>query len=72
MATANATFLTSGDIAQAVGRSVFQVRYVLDSRRDIRPVGRAGLVRLYSPDIIERVRAELGNIEAKRAKSRCA
>lgn len=72
MDTANATLLTSGDIAQAVGRSVFQVRYILDSRRDICPVGRAGLVRLYSGEVVERVRVELAAIAAKRAKARCA
>ena len=70
MQTASAIFLTSGDIAQAVGRSVFQVRYILDSRRDIRPVGRAGLVRLYSGEVVGRVRAELAAIDAKRDSRR--
>ncbi|MCH8344705.1 MAG: hypothetical protein IH983_12050 [Planctomycetes bacterium] len=72
MQTVNATFLTSGDIAQALGRSVFQVRYVLDSRPDIQPLARAGLVRLYSGEVVEHVRAELAAIAAKRAKARCA
>ncbi len=70
MQTANANFLTSGDIAQALDRSVFQVRYILDSRRDICPVGRAGLVRLYAPDVIGRVGAALATIDAKRDRSR--
>ena len=58
--------MTSGDIAAALDRDISQVRYILDSRRDIRPVARAGLVRLYRPDIIERVRTELDAIAVKR------
>ena len=69
METASATFLTSGDIAHALGRSVFQVRYVLDSRPDIQPCARAGLVRLYPAEVVERVRAELAGIDARRRKA---
>ena len=72
MEIANASFVTSGGIAEALGRDVSHVRHILASRNDIRPVGRAGLVRIYAPDVIARVRAELDAIEVKRAKSRCA
>lgn len=57
---------TSGDIAKILDRSVSQVRHVLNSRFDIEPVGRAGIVRLYDDSAVDRVRSELEAINQKR------
>ncbi len=51
-------FVTSSHIAAALGESVIRVRHILGTR-DITPVARAGMVRMYSPDTIDRVREEL-------------
>ena len=37
---------TSGDIARELGSKVSRVRYILDTREHIRPIARAGIVRL--------------------------
>ena len=62
------TFVTSGDIARALDSGADRVRHVLSSRRDIQPVGRAGIAWLYERDVVDRVRSELQQIEAKRLK----
>ena len=62
------TLLTSGDIARTLDRGADCVRHILNSRRDIQPVARAGIVRLYGDDVVERVAAELALIEARKAK----
>ena len=62
------TFVTTGDIAQALGRRVCQVRYAIESR-DIRPAGRAGLVRLFRASAIEAVHAALEEIDARRKRT---
>ncbi len=51
-------FHTSGDIARTLGQPFSRVRWILDTR-DIQPIGRVGIVRLYNDAAIERVRAEL-------------
>ena len=51
-------FHTSGDISKALGRPFSRVRWILGTR-DIQPVGRAGIIRLYDDAAVERVRAEL-------------
>ena len=58
--------VTRGDIARALGVPPHEVGYVLDSRPDIEPVARAGIVRLYTRSVIDRVRAERECIDAKR------
>lgn len=49
-------FVTLGDIARAVDAPISQVRYVL-TRDRIDAVGRAGIVRVFSEDVIDRVRS---------------
>ena len=59
-------FVTAAQIAQLLDQSVVRVRHVL-ATRDIEPVARAGLVRMYSPDAVDFVRAELATIDARKA-----
>jgi hypothetical protein len=66
MKTKTTNLVTSGDIAEALDRDAGRVRHVLDTRRDIRPVGRAGIVRVYTRDVIKRVRSELEAIDQRR------
>ena len=60
--------LTSGDIARMIGRRRSQVAYILESK-GIEPIQRAALQRLYGIDAVERVRAELTAIEARRSRT---
>ena len=60
---------TSGDIARCLDANVNRVRYLL-ATRDIRPIGRAGMVRLYAESAIEAVAREL--TPAKAASPRVA
>ena len=62
--TAN-DLVTPGDIAAALGETVIRVRYVLDSRR-FEPVRRAGIVRMYDADVVDRVRTEIESINHRR------
>ena len=52
---------TSGDIAKLIETKVTRVRHILATRDHIRPVGRAGLVRLYDESAITAVADELRN-----------
>ena len=53
------------DIARVLGRPVSQVRHVLNTRFEIEPVGRAGIVRLYDDGAVDRVRSELEAIDRR-------
>ena len=55
----NTPLLTSGDIARHLHAKVQRVRHILATREHIRPVGHAGLVRLFDPSAVELVAAEL-------------
>lgn len=57
--------MTTGEIARELGVSFFQVAYVIRSRQ-IRPVQRAGRMRLYSMDDMERVREELAIVASNK------
>ena len=60
--------MTSGQIARFLGKHVQRVRYVIDSR-DIEPEARVGIVRLFSPAAVDRVRREIADIDAGRAQT---
>ena len=51
--------LTSGDIARKLDADLNRVRYLLAHRGHIRPVGRAGLVRLYDESAVNAISEEL-------------
>ncbi len=57
---------TPGVIANELGESLSRVRYVLRTRHHIAPIGRAGLIRIYSADAVAKVRHELNAIDARR------
>jgi hypothetical protein len=67
MSSESSRLLTVGEIARRTGSSIHKVAYVLRSRK-IKPVGRAGIARVYSEGDVERIASELEQIEAKRAK----
>ena len=60
--------VTASEISRAVCASGERVRHVLRTR-PIEPVAHAGLVRLYEPAAIERVRAELAEQDRRRCVS---
>ena len=59
------THITVRDIADVLGRSIYQVRYAVESR-NIEPVHRAGPVRLFDPSAIAAVSDALRAIDARR------
>ncbi len=52
--------LTAGVLAERLGVPLHRVTYILRTRRHIRPVARAGTLRLYDAAVERLVRAELG------------
>lgn len=59
------SLVTATQIANALQRSGVDVRHVLYTR-DIEPVTRAGLVRLYNRSAIKRVGKALAQVDARR------
>jgi hypothetical protein len=58
--------LTPGRIAQRLGEPIHRVLHVLATRQHIRPLARAGTLRLYDREAIAQVRHELNAIDARR------
>lgn len=56
--------MTTGALAGLLGQPFHRIRWVLDTRHDIRPAAYAGRARLYTPDSVARVRYELNRIAA--------
>lgn len=59
--------ITSGVIARELRQPLHRVRWVLDTRPDIRPAAYAGIIRLFTRAAIARVRYELNAIDANRS-----
>lgn len=58
--------ITSGVIARELGEPLHRVVRILNTRDHIRPLARAGTLRLYERDVIAEVRHELHAIDARR------
>ena len=58
--------VTVSDIATQLEQPVKRVRYVLETRPDIRPLRRVGIARVFGRDVVDRVRQELERIDARR------
>ena len=67
MTTTVPCLLTPGRIADELGVPLPRVLYVLSTRRHIRPLARAGTIRLYDRAALAAVRHELNGIDARRA-----
>ena len=63
--------ITSGDISRATGRDRDQVNYAL-RKTGTKPIGRAGIVRLYPPGTIAIVKDFLDAMEAKKPGNNAA
>lgn len=59
---------TPGVIAREVGAPLPRVLYVLATRSHIRPLARAGRLRLYDASAVAEIRHELNAIQARREK----
>jgi hypothetical protein len=55
---------TAGVIAAELGQPLSRVLYVLRSR-DIKPIGRAGILRLYDRSAVAAVASELSSIDQR-------
>ncbi len=64
--------LTPGRIAKRLGEPIHRVLHVLATRQHIRPLARAGTLRLYDNDSVAAVRHELNAIDARRASRGCS
>jgi hypothetical protein len=60
--------LTPGEIARRCKVPLHRVSHIL-ATRDIKPIGRAGIVRIYDEAALERVHQELAKVDAKRGKA---
>jgi hypothetical protein len=59
--------LTPGRLAEELDVGLPRVLHILATRRHIQPVARAGILRLYSRDVIRLVRHEINAIDARKA-----
>lgn len=59
--------LTAGRLAHELGEPIHRVLHVLATRQHIRPLARAGTLRLYDRDALASVRHELNAIDARRS-----
>jgi hypothetical protein len=64
--------LTPGVIASEVREPLHRVLHVLATRQHIRPVARAGTLRLYDRAAVAMVRHELNAIDARRCRKEVA
>lgn len=64
--TTEPTLRTLGVLATDLGEPEHRVRYVLATRRHIRPVARAGRLRLFDREAVAQIRHELNAIDARR------
>ena len=62
--------VTPGVIAQELHEPIHRVLYILSTRPEIKPVARAGRIRLYSISAIEQVRRERILIQEFRRSTR--
>lgn len=61
---------TPGVIARELAEPLHRIVYVLATRRHIKPVGKAGILRLYDSAAVAQVRHELSAIDARLAGGR--
>lgn len=66
MTTAIDALVTPGEIARLLTEPQHRITHILNTRFHIRPVRRAGIVRLYGPEAVDEVREELRLIDARR------
>lgn len=59
--------ITIGVLAEACGVSVDRVRQALRNTPHIRPMARAGIVRLFPPESVEQLQHIINNQDARRA-----
>jgi len=62
------SFYTVGQLAQQTKSPIWKIQYLLRSH-DIREIGRAGNMRMFSPDVVEILRRELKQIKKRRRAS---
>jgi len=58
--------ITPGVIASELGAPLHRVTRILRTRSHIRPLARAGVLRLYEREAVAQVRHELNTIDARR------
>ena len=63
-------FLTVGEVAKKVNCPIWQVQYLLRAR-DIKPIGRAGVLRLFAPGVVDVLRRELDTIQRRKGSVEC-
>lgn len=69
MSTSPPRLQTTGVIAEKLDVPLHRVLHVLATRGHIRPAARAGILRLYDNEAVEKIRQELESIEAIRQLS---
>ena len=62
--------LTVGEIARRLGVPLHRVEYVLRTRGQVRPLGRAGHARVYSESDVRFIASELRRIDEEKGGGR--
>ncbi len=62
--------LTVGEIGRRLGVCLHRIEYVLRTRRQLRPLGRAGNARVYSEGDLQFIAGELRRIDEERGGGR--
>lgn len=70
MTTTVPSLLTPGRLAEELGVPLRRVQHILSTRQHIRPVARAGILRLYDRAALASLRHELNAQDARRAGGR--
>lgn len=65
------TLLTVGQVAKELACPIWQVQYLLRAR-DIKPVCRVGVLRLFQTDIVDILQQELDVIRQRQSKTEVA
>ena len=60
---AEVKLMTPGVLSERLGVPLSRVLYLLRTRPEIRPAARAGILRLYDVEALERLREEIGRLE---------
>jgi len=65
------SLLTVGEIAHRLGVPVHRIEYLVRTRDQLRPLGRAGNALVYTESDLQFIAGELRRIDEEKAEGRC-
>jgi hypothetical protein len=64
------SFLTVGEVVKKLDCPIWRVQWLLRTC-DVKPIGRAGVLRLYEPNVMDVLQKELDSIQKRRDSMGC-